>query len=124
MTDLMYRGYSSVARPEIDTTLFDLDLVKQDLLNHFHTRIGERVGRPTFGSIIWDLLFDPSDSRTESLVVQDAQRIVGMDPRVKLLDITPTISLDTHTITLAIRLKSVETNMDDWFNVTFAQASV
>jgi phage baseplate assembly protein W len=119
MAEPLYRGFSSVANRGIETGLFDLDLIKQDLLNHFNTRIGERVARPTFGSIIWDLLFDPGDPRTESLVIQDAQRIIGMEPRVRLLELVPFISLDSHEISLNIRIQSVQYDMDDWFNVTF-----
>lgn len=118
----LYRGYSSVANSQIDTDLFDLELVKQDLLNHFQTRIGERVGRPRFGSIIHDLLFDPGDPRTEALVLQDAERIIGMDPRVEPLEILVNVSLDTQEIELQIRLKAVEFDIDDWFNVTFSES--
>jgi phage baseplate assembly protein W len=120
MTSPIYTGYSSVANTKIETKLYDLDLVKQDLMNHFSTRIGERVGRPNWGSIIWDLVFDLGDSRTESLIVQDAQRIISEEPRVKLLELIPTINLTTHSIELKIKILSVETNMDEWFTVSFS----
>jgi len=119
MSAPVYSGYSSVVNNKVETKLYDIDLVKQDLMNHFHTRIGERVGRPNWGSIIWDLLFDVADSRIEALVVQDAQRIIGEDPRVKLLELLPFINLDTHSIDLKIRLQLVETNMDTVFTVSF-----
>jgi phage baseplate assembly protein W len=119
MTSPIYSGYSSVVNTEIDTSLHDLELVKQDLMNHFHTRIGERVGRPNWGSIIWDLLFDLGDDRTEALVVQDAQRIIGEEPRVKLLELLPTVSLEAHSIELVIKIQSVETNMNEIFTVIF-----
>jgi phage baseplate assembly protein W len=122
MAQPLYRGFSSVANEGIDTALFDLALIKQDILNHFNTRIGERVGRPAFGSIIWDLLFDPGDPRTESLVIQDAQRIIGMEPRVKLLELITNVSLDSHEITIDIRLQTVQFDMDDWFTVTFSSS--
>lgn len=122
MAEPLYKGYSSVANTGIDTALFDLDLVKQDLLNHFHTRLGERVGRPNFGSIIWDLLFDPGDSRTETLVIQDAQRIIGEDPRVTLLELIPDIRPDRNEINLEIKIRAKQFDMDSWFNVTFSQS--
>ncbi len=122
MAEPLYKGYSSVANTGIDTALFDLDLVKQDLLNHFHTRLGERVGRPNFGSIIWDLLFDPGDSRTETLVIQDAQRIIGEDPRVTLLELIPDIRPDRNEINLEIKVRAKQFDMDSWFNVTFSQS--
>ena len=120
MAQAIYRGYSTVANSEISTNLFDLDLVIQDLLNHFNTRIGERVGRPRYGSIIWDLLFDPSDSRTEALVVQDAMRIIQEEPRVKLLEMTPRVSPDIHKIELNIKLELIERGDTGWFTATFA----
>jgi len=120
MTEPLYRGYSSVATDGVDTALFDISLIEQDLLNHFNTRIGERVGRPEFGSIIWDVLFDPSDARLESLVIRDAQRIIGMEPRVELLDLTVSMP-DDHTIELKIHIKAIQVDMNREFVVRFSQ---
>ena len=61
-----YVGYSSVNNDSGITKLYDFDLIKQDIINHFHTRKGERVMNPTFGTIIWDVIFDPfTDDRSE-----------------------------------------------------------
>ena len=124
MVEPLYKGYSTVANSQIDTALHDMELIKQDLLNHFQTRIGERVGRPEWGSIIHDLLFDLGDDRTEALVVQDAERIIADDPRVDALQINATVSLDTYEITLQILLRAIEFDMDSWFSVTFSQSQV
>lgn len=124
MTQALYRGYSSTGSDSINTAVQDMELIKRDLLNHFQTRIGERVGRPGFGSIIHNLMFNPGDDRTEALVVQDATRIVSEDPRVELLELEPIISLDANRIELRIKLKAVEFDMEDWFIVTFSQSLV
>ncbi len=50
-------GYSSVDRKFGNFTLKDVELAKRDLLNHFYTRKGERLGEPEFGSIIQDMVF-------------------------------------------------------------------
>ena len=43
-----YRGFSTV-NPESDTfLLYDLGLIKQDLINHFNIRQGEKLSDPTF----------------------------------------------------------------------------
>lgn len=76
-----FRGYSSVGTSFLSPVKFDLDLARQDLLNQFHTRLGERVMLPKFGTIIWDLLFDPLDDRTEKLIRDDVERIITEDPR-------------------------------------------
>lgn len=137
----LYRGFSSVASQglaavrlvdgeaetvpgasnanSIDTRLFDVELVKQDLLNHFGTRIGERVGRPSFGSIIHDLLFDVFDERTEGLVLADANRIFAEDPRVIPLRVGAVVDPDTHKIQLVATLQLVEFNMETNFIAEF-----
>jgi len=51
----IFKGFSTVNKVKAPYTLTDMALVKQDLLNEFNTRKGERVMRPNFGSIIWDL---------------------------------------------------------------------
>lgn len=117
----LYRGFSTVVNQGVQTKLENIALVKQDLLNHFNTRLDERVGRPRYGSVIWDLLFDLSDPRTESLIVADAERVIASDPRVELLQLIPTVDLDTHRITLEIKLRFIEFNMDDNFNVVFRE---
>jgi len=111
MTAALYRGFSSVANTGINTGLFDIDLVQQDLLNQFNTRLGERRMRPNYGSVIHDLLFDLSDSRTEALIVQDAERIILGDPRVQLLTMESAVDLDIHSIRLDIKLKVLEFDM-------------
>lgn len=111
MTAALYRGFSSVANTGINTGLFDIDLVQQDLLNQFNTRLGERRMRPNYGSVIHDLLFDLSDSRTEALIVQDAERIILGDPRVQLLSMDSVVDLDNHNIRLDIQLKVLEFDM-------------
>jgi phage baseplate assembly protein W len=115
----LYRGFSTVENEGIDTRLFDVNLVTQDLLNHFNTRIGERVARPSFGSIIHDLLFDLFDSRTEGLVIADAQRIFSEDPRVVPLEVSVDINPDEHQIRLLATLQMVEFDMNINFHAIF-----
>ncbi len=115
----LYRGFSSVANQGIDTRLFDIELVKQDLLNNFSTRLGERVGRPGFGSIIHDLLFDLADDRTEGLVVSDAQRIFADDPRVVPREIKVDVQPDRNQIRIQATLQMVEFDMNINFQAVF-----
>ena len=58
----MSKGFSTVSLDTENFSLYDLDLIKQDLINHFYVRQGERLMNPTFGTIIWDLLFEPLTS--------------------------------------------------------------
>jgi phage baseplate assembly protein W len=39
---------------------------------------------PEFGSIIWTILFEPLTADVKALVVEDIQRVVSYDPRVRV----------------------------------------
>lgn len=80
----LFRGFSSTNKITPRTETFDIDLVKNDILNHFSTAKGERLMRPNFGSIIWDLLFEPYDDTVRDEVIADVEDIVGLDSRVTL----------------------------------------
>ena len=46
----VYRGVSTV-NPETPTfQSYDIELIKQDLINHFNIRKGEKIYRPQFGT--------------------------------------------------------------------------
>lgn len=83
-TQRLFRGFSSIDQIKPGTEITDIDLVKRDLLNHFFTMRGERVMRPEFGSIIWNLLFEPFDGTTREAIIADAQSIIAQEPRVEL----------------------------------------
>lgn len=119
----LYRGFSSVGKTGPDTAVYDTELVKQDLINHFQTRLGERVGRPSFGSIIYDLLHELMDNRTESLVQADVERVLAEDPRVETIEVVVNLSPDTHEIFVDTNVRFVEFNMEEWFQFSFGQIS-
>ena len=81
-TTQFYKGFSTVDESSTNVKLYDFDLIKQDLLNQFNTRKGERLMNPQFGSIIWDLLFEPLTVEIKQLIANDIDRILASDPRV------------------------------------------
>ena len=82
----IYKGFSTSSGNK-SNMLYDIDVVKQDLINHFYTRKGERVMEPEFGSIVWDMLYEPLDESSEEDLIEDCTRIINSDPRCELLDI-------------------------------------
>lgn len=82
-----YHGFSTVGKLKPSYALKDLDLVKRDLMNHFSTRVGERVMLPNFGCRIYDTLMDPQDATSRDLILDEARRIINEDPRVELKNI-------------------------------------
>jgi phage baseplate assembly protein W len=63
-------------------TLVDFELIKRDLLNAFNIRQGELVGRPAYGTTIWDFLFENQLQETERALLAEIQRVAGGDPRL------------------------------------------
>jgi phage baseplate assembly protein W len=76
-----YKGFSTYNQSK-NYRLTDFELVKQDLINHFNIRKGEKLMNPDFGTIIWDTLFNPLDQDTVNLIQQDVRKVVAYDPRI------------------------------------------
>lgn len=86
----LYKGFSSLNEDNPTAKLFDLDLIKQDILNHFYTRQGERLEQPEFGTIIWDVIFEPLTDDLKNLISANVETIINYDPRVQADQITVT----------------------------------
>jgi phage baseplate assembly protein W len=68
-------------------TLVDFELIKRDLLNAFNIRQGELVGRPGYGTTIWDFVFENQLQETERALIAEIQRVAGGDPRIYVSEI-------------------------------------
>ena len=79
-----YKGISTVNPDSTNAVLYDIALIKQDIINHFHIRQGEKLSDPTFGTIVWDILFEPMTEQIRSLITKNVTRIVNSDPRVNI----------------------------------------
>ena len=78
-----YKGFSTVNTSTENFGLFDFELIKQDLLNMFNVRMGERLMQPEFGTIIWDLLYEPMTEEVKYAITQNVNTIINYDPRIK-----------------------------------------
>ena len=63
-------------------TLIDFELIKRDLLNAFNIRQGSLVGRPDYGTVLWDFLFENQVETTQRGMTAEIQRVAGGDPRI------------------------------------------
>lgn len=79
-----YRGFSTISEDTQGYTLYDLALIKQDIINHFHVRQGERLMNPEFGTIIWDVIFEPLTDDLRTLITKNVEDIINYDPRVRV----------------------------------------
>ena len=82
-----YRGFNSTESKR-NYKLYDIDLVKQDLINHFYIRKGEKLENPDFGTIIWDMLFENFTEEVKGLIAKDVQTIINHDPRIIVNSVT------------------------------------
>ncbi len=78
-----YKGFSTISADSESYTLYDLALIKQDIINHFHIRQGEKLSDPEFGTIIWDMLFEPLTEDLKELILKNVEDIINYDPRVR-----------------------------------------
>jgi phage baseplate assembly protein W len=112
-----YRGFSTVSTAASNSTLYDLALIKQDLINHFHIRKGEKLENPEFGTIIWEMLFEPMTEQAKELIVNDVTRIVNYDPRTNPVNIT--VTQKEQAIQVEVVLKYVPYNIQETLQFGF-----
>jgi|TARA_Y100000389_G_scaffold198233_1_gene234350 phage baseplate assembly protein W len=82
-----YKGFSTVNPDNIGFQLYDIQLIKQDIINHFHIRQGELLSNPEFGTIIWDILFEPLTEQLKQLIAENVTTIINHDPRVGVTEV-------------------------------------
>lgn len=78
-----YKGFNST-NTKTNFKSYDIELVKQDIINHFYIRKGEKLMNPDFGTIIWDVLFEPFTEEVKKLITDDVQTIINHDPRITI----------------------------------------
>lgn len=112
----IYRGFSTVNSSK-RFKITDADLVKQDLINHFNIRKGEKLMQPEFGTIVWGLLFEPLTNDLKNAVVADITQIVNYDPRVNVNDVQ--VTQKEHGLQILISLTYANTNQSDALFLNF-----
>jgi phage baseplate assembly protein W len=100
-------------------TLTDFDLIKRDLLNAFNIRQGQLPGRPAYGTIIWDFLFEPQTSQTQNGIEAEIQRVAGGDPRIFISDVQT--YPQENGILIEIQLTVVPTQNAEILSIFFDQ---
>jgi phage baseplate assembly protein W len=117
----MYKGFSTISTNTENFALYDFQLIQQDILNHFHIRQGERLMNPEFGTIIWDLLFEPLTEDLKDLIIQNVNEIVNYDPRVQAEN--PVITQYENGIQIECVLTYLPYNISQSLQLRFDQAN-
>jgi phage baseplate assembly protein W len=81
-----YKGFNSKETSK-NYKLYDIDLVKQDLINHFYIRKGEKLENPEFGTVIWDIIFEQFTEDVKAIIAKDVEDIINYDPRIAVNEV-------------------------------------
>lgn len=115
-----YRGFSTAGNGK-RFKVTDAALVKQDLINHFNIRKGEKLMQPEFGTIIWSLLFEPLTNDLKNAIVADITQIISYDPRVQVNNVE--VNQQEHGLQILITLTYTNTNQVDALFLNFNSAT-
>jgi phage baseplate assembly protein W len=118
ITMAIYKGFSTFNRSK-KFRITDFELVKQDLINHFNIRKGEKLMNPDFGTIIWDSIFEPLNEDLKNLIMQDVKRIIANDPRISAQNVI--VTQYEHGLQIEIDLLYISSNKRDVLTVAFDQ---
>jgi phage baseplate assembly protein W len=64
--------------------LVDQPLVIQDFVNALSIRRGEKVGKPQYGTTLWNFVFEPNTRDVQFQLEDEIRRIAAQDPRLVL----------------------------------------
>lgn len=116
----LYKGFSTVSGTA-NYRLTDFDLVKQDLINHFNIRKGQKLMNPDYGTVIWDLIFEPFNDATKQAIETDIKRVVSSDPRIGVR--SAVITQYDRGVQIELDLVFVQTNQAGTLALQFDQQS-
>jgi phage baseplate assembly protein W len=111
-----FRGFSSRADKR-NYKLYDFELIKQDLINRLSVRKGERVENPDFGTIIYDVLFEPLTEATKQAVADDIAQNLNADPRLSTREIL--VSESEHGISVQATITYIPYNITEKLTFSF-----
>ena len=111
-----FKGFSSRAEHQ-NFKVYDFECAKQDLINRLSVRKGERVENPEFGTIIYDMLFEPFTESLKEQVLEDITANLNADPRLSTDDIA--VTEEDHGISIQASITFVPLNITEKMRFSF-----
>ena len=102
-------------------TLTDFALIQRDLLNAFNIRQGELPGRPGYGTVIWEFLFENQLEQLQQDIRAEIQRVCGGDPRIILSDIQ--VFPQENGILIQLEITIINTTNAEILSIFFNEAT-
>ena len=76
---------------------------------------------PEFGTIIWDMLFEPLNEDTKNAIIQDIKKIVANDPRIAVQNVI--VTQFDRGLQIELEIIYISTNQVDKLAIQFDQQS-
>ena len=111
-----YKGFSTIGQTG-KFRLTDFDLVKQDIINNFQIRKGEKLMNPDFGTIIWNIIHEPLTEDLKAVIITDIKKIAAYDPRVSIDNVV--VTEFSQGIQVELQLRYVQTNQINVMELQF-----
>ena len=111
-----FKGFSSRAENQ-NFKVYDFECAKQDLINRLSIRKGERVENPTFGTIIYDALFEPFTATLKEQITEDISENLNADPRIATDEIL--VSEADNGIAIQATIRYVPLNITEKLRFSF-----
>lgn len=64
--------------------LTDRELVIRDFINAMNIPQGSKPGNPSYGTTVWQYIFEPNDATTTAKIEEELVRLAEADPRITL----------------------------------------
>ena len=97
-------GYTTINESYTSKSLSGLELAKQDLMNHFKIRKGEKWSDPTFGCNLELYIFEPLDQLTQDNINEEVYSVISYDPRFQIEDTNVRVVQEAHSVTVSVKL--------------------
>ena len=116
-----FKGFSSRADKQ-NFKIYDFECAKQDLINRLSVRKGERVENPEFGTIIYDVLFEPFTESLKETIVEDITANLNADPRIATESIN--VLEENHGIAIQATIRYVPLDITEKLQFKFDENSL
>jgi len=100
-------------------TLLDYELIKRDLLNAFNIRQGQLPGRPGYGTVLWDYLFENQIEAVQQGIINEVQRVIAQDPRIAVSEVQ--VFPQQNGMLIEVQLQTVSGANAELLNIFFDQ---
>jgi len=115
MSTTIYKGFSTKNYEDSGGSLglYDIQLIKENIMRHLFTVPGERIMLRNFGTRLRLMTFEQNDMDVKEAVRDDMLKVFANEPRVEVLSIDILSSEDDNTLICLAKLRYLPFNVVD-----------